>query len=197
MRSGNFSTNRLDAFSDGVFAIVITLLVLELHVPVVKGPYISEELIQGLVDLLPKFISFVVSFVYISIYWVNHHQLFHMLKRADRGVFWLNSLFLMCLTFIPFPTAFIGSYPSEPVAVIFYGVAMLATAVSFVVMKSYIFYVGRLVDPNESKPSRFYLLVGPLLYVLAVFLATVNTQFAIAIYLLVPVLYFFAGRLED
>ena len=197
MRSGNFSTHRLDAFSDGVFAIVITLLVLELHVPVVKGPYISEELIQGFVDLLPKFISFVVSFVYISIYWVNHHQLFSMLKRADRGVFWLNSLFLMWLTFIPFPTALIGSYPTEPVAVIFYGVAMFATAVSFVGMKGYIFYVGRLVDANEPKPSRFYLLIGPVLYVLAVFLAMVNTKLAIAIYLLIPVLYFFAAGIEE
>lgn len=195
MRSGNFTTDRLAAFSDGVFAIVITLLVLELRIPEVEGPHVSEEIKQGLLKLLPKFISFVVSFVYISIYWVNHHQLFDLLKKSDRGLFWLNSLFLMFLTFIPFPTALIGSYPREAVAVIFYGLAMFATAVSFVVMKAYIFYVGRLADPDKAPQLElFYLISGPALYLLAAALALVNTQFAIAIYLLIPVVYFFAGK---
>jgi uncharacterized membrane protein len=139
MNSQKFGALRLETFSDGVFAIVITLLVLELRVPEVHG---SNELVQALKDLLPKFISFIVSFVYITIYWINHHQLFHMIKNTNRGLFWLNSLFLMCLTFIPFPTALIGSYPMDPVAVIFYGLAMMATAVSFVLMKSYVFLVN-------------------------------------------------------
>jgi uncharacterized membrane protein len=198
MFSGNLSTHRLDAFSDGVFAIVITLLVLELRIPEVEGPHVAHELAQGLKALLPKFISFVVSFIYITIYWVNHHQLFHLLKSCDRGLFWLNSLFLMCLTTIPFPTALIGSYPNESVAVIIYGAVMMATAMSFVVMKIYIFYGGRLIDTSRYvKPSLFFLLAGPLLYLLAILLAMVSIKWAIAIYLLIPGIYFFAGSLED
>jgi uncharacterized membrane protein len=197
MRSGNYSTTRLDAFSDGVFAIVITLLVLELRVPEVDGPHLSHELVQGLKALLPKFVSFVVSFIYVAIYWVNHHQLFHSLKKADRGLFWLNNLFLMCLTFIPFPTALIGSYPREPVTVIFYGAAMMATAVTFILMKVYIFRGGRLVDLTQIKrPALFYLVAGPGLYLVAVVLAMVKTELAIAIYILIPVIYFFSGDPE-
>src|SRR5439155_2076471 len=104
-----------------------TLLVLELRVP---DAHSSTQLLQGLKDLTPKFASFVLSFVYITIYWINHQQLLHLIKKTTRGLFWLNSLFLMCLTFIPFPTALIGSYPNESASVIFYGLAMMATAIS-------------------------------------------------------------------
>jgi uncharacterized membrane protein len=187
------TTNRLDAFSDGVFAIVITLLVLELHVPELTGGAVSEGLRQELIHLFPKFISFVVSFLYISIYWINHHQLFHYLKRSDRTLFWLNSFFLMCLTFIPFPTALIGSYPQEPLAVICYGVAMMVTAISFVIMKAYIFSGSGLIDPTTSTPPvLFYIVAGPLLYLMAIFLATTNTSAAIAIYIATPIIYIFA-----
>lgn len=194
MSSQNFGATRLEAFSDGVFAIVITLLVLELRVPQAHS---GAELVQGLWDLWPKFVSFVVSFLYVTIYWINHHQLFHMLKKTNRGLFWLNSLFLMCLTFIPFPTALIGSYPNEPASAVFYGLSMAACAVSFVWMKCYMFYGDPLVDASEGKPAIIFLVAGPLLYVVAVLLALVNVKVAIAIYVVVPVIYFFAGGLEE
>ena len=200
LRSGNFTKNRLEAYSDGVFAIVVTLLILEIRVPPIEGHPVSVELFAALKALAPKFFSYVLSFGYITIYWVNHHQLFHLMKRADRGLFWLNSLFLMCLAFIPFPTALIGEYYREYVAVIFYGVAMLATAVSFVAMKWYAVEVARLVDPGvESsilKQSLFKVVVGPLLYFLAIGLAFWNTMAAIAIYVLIPIIYFFPGKIE-
>ena len=194
MSQQSFAMNRLEAFSDGVFAIVITLLVLELRVPEVHDP---AELVPGLKALLPKFVSFVVSFLYVTIYWINHHQLFHLIKRSNRGLFWLNSLFLMCLTFIPFPTALIGSYPQETAAVVFYGLAMLATAISFVLMKVYIVYETSLGEVKQPGPPVFYLAAGPFLYLAAVLLALVNTAFAIVIYLMIPVIYFFAGGIEE
>lgn len=193
-----FDTRRLDAFSDGVFAIVITLLVLELRVPEVAGPHAAQELKHGLVELLPKFISFAVSFFYISIYWYNHHQLFHPVKHMNRGLFWFNSFFLLFLTFIPFPTAMIGSYPDDRLAVTCYGLAMLATAVSFVAMKIYIKYSGRVMEPVPvDKRDIFYLSVGPLLYLTAIFFGLINVKAAIVIYILVPVIYFFAGSSAD
>ncbi len=193
MSGQKFGATRLEAFSDGVFAIVITLLVLELRVPEVHS---AEELVQGLKELMPKFISFIVSFIYITIYWINHHQLFSMIKSTNRGLFWLNSLFLMCLTFIPFPTALIGSYPNESVAVIFYGLAMIATAISFVLMKSYAFF-GPLVDEKHARPKVRFLIAGPLLYLIAVGLAQLNPMYAISIYLLIPIIYFFASGIEE
>jgi uncharacterized membrane protein len=189
-----FGLSRLETFSDGVFAIVITLLVLDLRVPEAHS---SKELLIGLENILPKFVSFIVSFIYIMIYWINHHQLFNMLKHANRGLFWLNCLFLMCLTFIPFPTALIGSYPGDSVAVTVYGLAMMATAVSFVLMKSYVFYVEPLVDTSLHKPAVIYLVAGPLLYLIAVLLTPVNIFLAIFIYLVIPVIYFFVGGIEE
>ena len=200
LRSGNFKTNRLDAFSDGVFAIVITLLVLDLHVPEIKEIHSSQELIEGLVRLLPKFLSYILSFFYISIYWVNHHQLFHIIQRSDRGLFWLNSLFLMFLTFIPFPTALIGAYPNNYVAVMFYGAAMFVTAVSFGIMKWYTVEIGHLVDPEAEpeflKQSLFKIAIGPVLYLLAFLVAGASTQAAITIYVIIPFIYFFPSEFE-
>ena len=200
LRSGNFGKSRIDAFSDGVFAIVITLLILEIRVPHIHDIYASRELLDGLVGLTPKFLSYILSFAYISIYWVNHHQLFHLIKFADRGLFWFNNFFLMCLAFIPFPTALIGEYPGNSTAVIFYGIVMFVTAASFGVMKWYAVEIGRLVDPQVEgqllKSSVFKIVLGPVLYFIAILAALVSTPTAIAIYVLIPVIYFFPGKLE-
>ena len=199
-RTGAFDTHRLDAFSDGVFSIVITLLILEIRVPPIHGENISQELLKGLLQLSPNFFCYVLSFAYISIYWVNHHQLFHVIERSDRGLFWFNSLFLMFLAFIPFPTALIGEYPNTSVAVMFYGIAMFVTALSFVVMKWYSCNYAKLIDPNLPKnhfdESRFKIVAGPLLYFLAIFLSLVNTGWAIFIYALIPIIYFIPGPAE-
>lgn len=191
-------TQRIEAFTDGVFAIVITLLVLELRIPEVHGPHLSEQLREGLVELVPKFISFVVSFLYVSIYWYNHHQLFHPVKSLNRALFWHNSIFLLFLTFIPFPTALIGSYPEDKVAVTCYGLAMMATAVSFVLMKIYIKYSGKVMKAVAlTKTDIFYLSAGPLLYVVAIVAGLIDVNVALAIYILVPIIYFFAGTSEN
>ncbi len=199
-KTGDFPLHRLEAFSDGIFTIVATLLILEIRIPQISGTDISQEITAGLIHLLPKFLSYVMSFVYISIYWVNHHQLFHLIKRADRGLFWLNNLFLMCLAFIPFPTALIGEYPHEYAAVIFYGVVMLVIAGCFLWMKWYVHKVEGLVDlkvrEDMIRLSIFKVWAGPILYLSAIGLAFLNTSMAIAIYVLIPIIYFFPGKGE-
>jgi uncharacterized membrane protein len=97
-------TSRIEAFSDGVFAIIITLLVLEIHVPQVQGKDISSGLAHSLLAMGPKFLTYILSFVIVCIWWVAHY-LFHALKRSARGLLWLNSLFLLWRAFIPFPTS--------------------------------------------------------------------------------------------
>lgn len=101
-RTGNLHKGRLEAFSDGVFAIIVTLLVLELKVPVVAEEHNSAALAQALLALFPKFMGWVMSFAIVAIFWVNHHRFFNLLQHADNGLLWLNSLFLMLLSFIPF-----------------------------------------------------------------------------------------------
>src|SRR2546425_782379 len=99
------STQRIEAFSDGVFAIIVTLLVLDLKVPDLPQQITNQETLQALFNLAPQFISFVLSFFILCIFWVNHHQFFHTIKTADRKLLWLNNLLLFWLCFIPFPTA--------------------------------------------------------------------------------------------
>src|SRR5215472_15319593 len=112
------STTRLEAFSDGVFAVAITLLVLNLQVPQITA---ISELVPRLVELWPKLLSYVLSFVLVGIYWVAHHNTFHYIKRSDRNLLWLNILLLLCIVFIPFPTALLGQYPELRVSIIIYG----------------------------------------------------------------------------
>ena len=200
LRTGSFGKTRLEAFSDGVFAIVVTLLIIEIKVPEVKGPDISSQLSQALIHMFPKFLSYAMSFAYIAIYWVNHHLLFHVIKKVDRGLFWFNSFFLMVLAFIPFPTALIGEYPQEHVAVILYGVIMFLTALSFVLIKWYAINYAKLGDPKMEtdifKDSLFKITAGPLCYLLAIIFAFINPWISIGIYLIIPVIYFIPTEVE-
>ena len=130
------ATNRLEAFSDGVFAIAITLLVLELNVP--EGEHLWEQL----KDEWPSFAAFFVSFWVIGIIWVNHHGVLDHLARADRGVLYLNLLLLFTVVFIPFPTALLAEHlksgESDHIAAIIYSGAFLAMSIAYGLLWNYI-----------------------------------------------------------
>lgn len=196
LRVGNFTKTRIEALSDGVFAIVMTLLVIEIRIPHDE----HGALLPALQKLYPQILSYILSFVYIAIYWANHHLLFHIIKSVNRGLFWFNSLFLMTLAFIPFPTSVIGRFSHEPAAVVFYGLSMLATALSFVLLKWYVVNYAKIVDPSLPKSvfkeSILVIVIGPSLYGLAILLAFVNTNLAILIYMIIPVIYFLPTQLE-
>src|SRR5579864_8408932 len=105
--SSIMSTGRLEAFSDGVFAVAITLLILNIQVPSVGA---STRLAQALIASWPSYLSYVLSFVTVGITWINHHQMFKYITRTDHTLLFLNLLILMCITFIPFPTALLAQY---------------------------------------------------------------------------------------
>lgn len=110
------SKNRLEAFSDGMFAIILTILVLELHVP--NLPDSSFAVFAGaMLGLAPKFLSFLFSFFIIAIFWVNHHHIVHLLDKVDTKLLWLNISLLFFACLFPFLTAFIGDYPLNPYVV--------------------------------------------------------------------------------
>ena len=120
---------RLEAFSDGVIAIIITIMVLEL-----KAPHDPE--ITALVQLWPVFLSYVLSFVYIGIYWNNHHHMLHASKHVSGGVLWANLHLLFWLSLVPFVTAWMGEnhFAAGPVAI--YGVVLLMAAVAYTILQS-------------------------------------------------------------
>jgi len=199
-RVGQMPTTRIEAFSDGVFAIIITILVLEIHVPQVQGRDISGGLAHSLLAMAPKFLTYILSFVVVSIWWVAHHHLFHVLKRSDRGLLWLNSLFLLWLAFIPFPTALMGDFPGERIAVVGYGTVTTLAAVSFTFMRYYAFYLAKLVDERIDrhllKSAMLKSVLNPILHAIAALLAFVDIRLAIALYIILPLTFFIPGKLE-
>ena len=125
---------RVLALSDGVFAIIITLLVLEIHVPELTQ---GQSLNQALGEIRPSFVAFVISFVLAGMYWVGHRDLFALIRRTDRGLVWLNILYLLPLSLLPFGAGMLGRYDQEPVALRIYGLLLVAIAVMRVVIWLY------------------------------------------------------------
>lgn len=178
---------RLEQFSDGVFAIAITLLALELKVP----PIISDDLrqsLQELVPLIPTVATFILSFITIAIFWVNHHQLTRSIETVSRRIVWSNILFLMFLTLIPFATAVIAENPSNTLSVLTYSFILLGNSVSFSLVHHLIHAHG-----GQQKHSIRRSTIGPLLYTLAVISAFFSIDAAYA-FLLIPPLFYFLPR---
>jgi uncharacterized membrane protein len=142
----------LEAFSDGVFAIAITLLILEIKVPQIGLQSEPRTLFEGLVKLWPSYFGYVLSFVTIGIYWVRHHFLFMIYEKTDYWFKWLNLLFLMWISFLPFPTEVLarymqgGSTRDERTAVAFYAIGL--TLICWTLMWLYASYRHRLIDPR-------------------------------------------------
>ena len=135
------STSRLEAFSDGVIAIAITLLVLEIHVPEVGG---SESLGHALADQWPSYAAYVVSFLTIGIIWINHHAMIARVARANHSLLVLNLLLLMTVAILPFTTALVADYlresEGEKLAAAIYGGSLLLMGLAFFAMQVYVLY---------------------------------------------------------
>ena len=119
------SPERLKALADGVFSIVMTLLVLQLSVPVAKGFSKETELLRELGKLLPEFLIYILSFMILGVFWVIHHSVFGFVRRYDTTLVWLNILFLMFVSLIPFSTALVGKNGFVTVTAVIYGINML------------------------------------------------------------------------
>jgi len=182
------SKGRLEAFSDGVLAIIITIMVLELRVP--QGAELS-----ALVPLIPKFLSYALSFVFIGIYWNNHHHLFQAVHRIDGRVLWANLHLLFWLSLIPFGTAWMGenNFAAQPVAL--YGVILLLAAIAYTLLT-------RALLPLHDRDSALAVALGRdlkgkislVFYLAAIPLAFVDAWIACLLYVLVAVIWFVPDR---
>jgi uncharacterized membrane protein len=127
--------SRVHALSDGVFAIIITLLVLDVHVPELTE---NLSLNQALKEIRPSLTAFVISFILAGMYWVGHRDVFALIRRTDRGLVWLNILYLLPLCLLPFGTKLLGRYDGEPRALRIYGLVLVAIAIMRVVIWVYV-----------------------------------------------------------
>jgi uncharacterized membrane protein len=183
--------NRIEAFSDGVFAIVITLLVLEIKVPSLAGPPSDAALVAALIGQLPVIASCAVSFFIIAIFWVSHHQFWHSLRQADWPLLWLNNLLLL-VVFIPIPTWMIGTYPTLRTPAVTFGAVMAGAGLAFLAMRAYAGRQTGLTDVTVAETRRMLMrsAIGPAINLSGAAVALWEPLWSFAIYLAVPIIYF-------
>ena len=129
---------RIEAFSDGIFAVAATLLVLDLKVDHLNDVHSVAELKSALLEQLPKFYSWLVSFIIVCKFWINHHHILGLARSATYGMVWLNSIFLMFQSLVPFPSGLMGEYPENPLAVSLFGLTMAFNTLLFMALHAYI-----------------------------------------------------------
>jgi uncharacterized membrane protein len=136
--------SRVEFFSDAVFAIVITLLILDIHIPEV--PY--SQLPQALMEIVPKLTSYLLSFTVIGLYWVGHHYYFRFVKKVNNVLLWLNLFNLLLVSFLPIPTSLLGSYPYQPIPIFIYGLNLLALNLFALLVLTYLHTHKSLMHPE-------------------------------------------------
>ncbi|MBX9661526.1 MAG: TMEM175 family protein [Nitrospiraceae bacterium] len=189
---------RFEAFTDGVFAIVMTLLVIE-----IKVPHLPENggSFSWLVETLGhQVLSYFTSFLVIGVIWINHHALFHLIKRVDRATLVLNLLLMMAVAFIPFSTALLGDNPRHLTSLIFYGAWLGLTGTLYnilwlYVMRQYI-HTERLMADKTARTATFWSISFPLSYFAAAAIAPVSPAVSIALYVLIPLYYLLPGVID-
>ena len=182
------SKTRLEAFSDGVLAIIITIMVLELKVP-------HGGDLHALEPLLPVFASYALSFVFIGIYWNNHHHLLHACPHVSAGILWANLHLLFWLSLVPACTAWVGEYPANPLPAALYGVVFLLAAVAYEILQ-------RAIVARQSEGSKLKDELGAdvkgwaslALYLAGIPLAFVDSRISYALYVLVASIWFIPDR---
>lgn len=182
------SKNRMEAFSDGVMAIIITIMVLELVAP-------DESTLEALFPLLPTLLSYALSFVFLGIYWNNHHHLCQAAKQVDGRVLWANLHLLFWLSLVPFVTAWMGKNDFAPWPVALYGIVLVLAAVAYYILtRALIALHGRNSVLATAVGQDFKGKVSVVIYLVAIPLAFVSTWLAGGLYVLVAIIWLAPDR---
>ena len=179
---------RLEAFSDGVLAIIITIMVLEMKVP-------HGADLESLKPLLPVFLSYILSFIYLGIYWNNHHHMLQATRQINGAILWANLHLLFWLSLIPFTTGWMGENHFAPLPTAVYGINLLGAAIAYFILQT-------LIIKEEGENSQLKKAIGkdfkgkisPVIYVIAIILAFVNQWIADALYVLVALMWLIPDR---
>lgn len=193
------SRERIVAFSDGVIAIIITLMILDIHFPHISHETASNEVWVALSNMFPQIIAYAVSFYGLGIFWINHHHFFHMIKHSDRNLLWLNLNLLFWLSLIPLPTSYLAEHYDSAIATTLYGSVMLISHSSFGLL---VFYASKknLIVDNHSKDAIKRILrmiiISCILWLTAIAVGYFSTYISYGIILLIAVFYFLPQNLQ-
>ena len=179
---------RVEAFSDGVIAIIITIMVLELKAPV-------GDHLQDLRPVLPAFAGYVLSFIYVGIYWSNHHHMLHLVRHVDGRVLWSNLYLLFWLSMVPFVTAWMGEHPLATAPAALYGVVLLMNALAYVVVQSAFLSVEGPESPlAKALKGGLKEKISPVIYLAGILAAFVFVPLSLACYVAVAAIWFIPDR---
>lgn len=185
--------DRIVTFTDGVLAIVVTLLVLDIAVPQISHSKVETELPKRLLELLPDVWSYATSFIILGFFWIAHNDQFHYIKRANRTLSWITVFYLMFIAFIPFSTALIGEYRDQEVSIIVYGINIIIVLIFGYLQWEYATKEHHLVDidldPNLITITSRRIFVGMILYAFGIVISFLNTQVSLALFILIPLYY--------
>ncbi len=185
--------DRLVFLTDGVIAIIMTILVLEIHVPELGS---GQSLAESIIEARPTFVSFVISFLLVGMFWTMHKRTFSRVRYIDHNSTWLNLLFLLALAVVPYASSALGRYHSEPVALHLYGVVMISASLLYLTLSVYFHSHPGLLWERETKESHRHTVmmswatIG--VYLAAMLTATWNTTVSLALFFSIPFLYFAA-----
>lgn len=200
-QDSGLTTNRIEAFSDGVFAIAITLLVLEIRLPEQSGAS-HVSVAASLLAIWPSYFAYIFSFITVGIYWVNHHYIFRIYQRTNHVFNLLNVFFLMCISFLPFPTEVLGSHlldvNEQRTTIAFYALGLLLPAFSWFLMWLYGSSNYRLIDTNLSPRFVQYLTrqygFSPVIYLIALLITLIQPLVGLAIAVMLTFLYLLPSK---
>jgi len=182
---------RLEAFSDGVIAIIITIMVLEIKVP-------HEATLDALLNLAPVFLSYVISFLYIGIYWNNHHHLLQSAQKIDGRVLCANLFLLFCLSLIPFASGWMGENHFQNITVTLYGSTLLASAVAYYFLTLSLLHIhDNTTTIHKAVGNKLKERISLLSYVLGLVLSPWYPQIAVAIYIVVALIWLYPDKRID
>jgi uncharacterized membrane protein len=194
--------NRIETLVDGIFAVAMTILVLELHVPELARQLSDAALAEALLHLLPRILSYAVGFVILGTLWVGHHYQFHYIQRSNRALLWINIVFLLGISFLPFAIGLIGAAGARRLPCIVYGATLLVAGSSLLVQWQYAAVRGRrLVSPTLDAEiiSGLYarVLAGMLGYGAGLLLAFFAPVASLVCYAAMPLLYLLPSRIDQ
>lgn len=200
-RFDSSTTARIEALSDGVFAIVLTLMVFQIRMPDLPDDRVAKELWPRLVHQWPEFYGYVISFMIVSVYWIGHHNLYHMVKRATRTLLWLNLIFLMFVAFLPYSVGLFGRYGDLQRIQIIYGLHLMVIGGLNYLQWKYVTRWKRLVEDGvDDKLMReidHRIMMTPAVCLLAIIVSFFDLHWSKMIYVLLLVLYLLPPRLTS
>jgi uncharacterized membrane protein len=201
------STTRVEAFSDCVISIIITIMVFDVKFPSLKEPYTQKEITRGLIIVAPKLIAYMFSFVVLGIMWLNHHHMLHLIRKVDEKFLWLNLHLLFWMSLIPFPTNMLGGNPFLAESAATYGAVLFMSALGFTLLRNYATRHNLMVVEDDKRLNRSidrvnrrakvknYL--GMLAYFMSIPMSYVSVYVAYACFCVAPILFFIPDGVRE